>query len=139
MKVFSLSLLLLAASSANATHFKCTETAESPLLQKRLQYSVFVTTVAPITDRRIIGRNDSAEKVRISLLSRNPKFVGSPFKLDRPSFEAVAKTADVSYQIDALKTHGFGLYIFLDELDQTSMKLSGVRGSVRMNCHSTQN
>jgi len=54
--------------------------------------------------------------------------------LDRPSFSAIAKFEDVMYFVDS-KAKKFSLHMYLDELDQTSVKIQGVRGKINMNCH----
>lgn len=134
--------LLFSAFSAQATslrsrpfeHFKCAETAQAALAQNRPQYAVFVTEFARITDGRVIGRNDYANRVRVSVLARNPIQPNSAFALIRPTFEAVSKAEDVAYVIDASRQAGFSMFIFLDELDQTTVRLNGIRGPLHMNC-----
>ena len=138
MKVLSLFVVLFATASANASHYKCAEKAADAVAKNRLQYSVFITTLAEIKDPKVVGQHDRADKVRVSVMSRNPKVASSRFALNRPSFEAIAKSEDVMFQIDARRNHGFQFNMYLDELDQTSMKLSGVRGDIRLNCSSNE-
>lgn len=132
MKALVLTMGLILAGSANATHFKCAEKGEAAIKAKRRQYAVWVTSTGKITDPDIVEEYDGAEYVRISVLSRNPKVAGSKFKLDRPSFEAVAKYADVMYDVDG---PGIKMSVYLDEMDQTTVRLRGV-GKLAMNCGS---
>ncbi len=138
MKNVILLVAFVVAASANAAHYKCSEKAADAIAKHRNQYSVFVTTLGEIKDGRVVGKKDRADRVRISLLSRDPKAGSAPFRLDRPSFEAVAKSEDVLFYINAKRTHGFSLTIYLDELGETSMSLAGVRGEIRMKCSSNQ-
>lgn len=127
-------LALVTAPAAFAEHFKCAELAASAASQNRPQYAVFLTSLGRITDGRVVGRWDYAERVRVSLLARNPMQPQSHFALVRPSFEAVAKSEDVMYFIDAWQQTGFKMKMYLDELNETSVQLNGIRGTLRMNC-----
>lgn len=134
MKTLVVFTVLSFAISAHAAQYKCSEKASDAVAKNRLQYSVIVTTLAEIKDPKVVGESDRAEKVRVSVLSRSPK-AGGGFKLDRPSFEAIAKSEDVVFHIRSA-AHGFSFNLYMDELDQTSMKLAGVRGDIRLNCGS---
>ncbi len=133
MKLFIL-FLVIAASSAQARQFKCSEKATDALAKNRVQYSVLVTTLSEITNPILKGDYDHVTNVRVSILSREPRTGSGPFRLDRPSFEAIAKSEDVNYNIRSPK-HGFSFGVYLDEMDQSWMKLTGVRGDIRLNCH----
>ncbi len=129
MKALSL-LVLFVAVSAHADHYKCAEQASDAVKARRNQYSVFLTSVKTLAKNS--GDYDLIERVRVSILSRNPNTKGQ-FKLARPTFEAIAKSADVMYSINS-PSNGFSLGIYMDELDQSWMKLNTVRGTIRLNC-----
>jgi hypothetical protein len=105
MKHLILFFFMMTASSVFAESFKCSEGSETALQENRLQYSVFINQVNEIKNPDIIKENDRAAYVLVSVLSRNPK-VGGPFKLNRPTFGAVAVMADVMFFITD-KKHGF--------------------------------
>jgi len=129
MKALTLAVLFLAVS-AQASHYKCSESAADALKARRHQYSVFLTSI------KTLAKNtqgyDLIERVRVSILSRDPH-TKNQFKLARNTFEAVAKSADVMYSISS-PSHGFSLGIYMDELDQSWMKLNTVGGTIRLNC-----
>lgn len=133
MKVTIVALVLALGTPALAKNYLCAEKAAEARKGRRLQYGVKVATPGGITDPKVVGDYDHAKRVEVSVFSRDPN--GShPFRLDRPAFRAIAKSADVHYHIDARRTHGFHLDMYLDEMDQTSMELKGVRGDIRMSC-----
>lgn len=132
MKTLVLFLVAFASSSAFAESFKCAEDSKVALQENRLQYAVFVNQVNEIKNPEIIKDNDRASYVLVSVLSRDPKAGGS-FKLNRPTFGSVATMADVMFFIDD-KKHDFSFHLYMDELDQTSMKLRGLKKGIQLNC-----
>ncbi len=127
------------AATANAGQFKCMETKADAMKKNRnKQYGVLVMSLGRIDNPKVVGEVDYAEAVKVLVLSRDLRDPSAKLKADRPTFRAVAKSEDVMYEIKAWKRNNFRLMIFMDELDQTSMSLRGVKGSIRMNCHSTQ-
>lgn len=132
MKHLILFFFMMTASSVFAESFKCSEGSETALQENRLQYSVFINQVNEIKNPDIIKDNDRAAYVLVSVLSRNPK-VGGPFKLNRPTFGAVAVMADVMFFITD-KKHGFQFNLYMDELNETSMSIKDGWKNIRMNC-----
>lgn len=128
--------LTVFAASAFAGTYRSHESAGDALAKNRLQYGVHVTTLARITDPKIVGEHDYAEKVRVEIVARDPHKPASKFKPVRNAFECVAFTDDVMFSISAWRKHGLSLMIYLDEMDQTSIKLKGVRGSISMETES---
>ncbi len=131
--ILTIIAILISANSFAGNVYKCAEKSQTALAKNRLQYSVIIQELKKITDPKIVGKNDSATSVNVSILSRNPK-VGGSFTLDRPSFKAVATSYDVMFSIDSKKENGFELSMYMDELDQTSVKIPGVKERVHMNC-----
>lgn len=119
-------------SSTFAATYKCAETAEKALEEGRLQYSVILKEGRKITDPKIVKDNDAAGYVKVSVLSRDPE-VGGRFELDRPSFTSIATYADVLFNIED-KRNGFQFWMYMDEEDETGMKLRGVKGSMHLKC-----
>jgi hypothetical protein len=135
MKFLSLLLVLVSFSTVqaipsrvNRPQLRCAEKASEALKKNRKQYSVFVTTLEELKAPK---GWDRASKVRVSILSRDPR--GGMFSQARPSFVAIAKSEDVMYRINAPKD-GFRMSLYLDELGETTVNLSNVRGDIRMNC-----
>lgn len=132
MKLVLASILLVSAASAHAESFFCAEAAQDAIQQRRAQYAVSIVETKNITDKRVIGEYDYAKNVAVTVLSRDPK-ASLKFAPAR-RFSAVAKIADVSYVIDAKKNDGVNISIYLDELDQTSVSLKGIKKSLQMTC-----
>lgn len=136
MKLFIATCLLFTAASAHAENFFCKESSKDALEQRRAQYAVAIVEKRAITDKRVIGDNDYAKNVLVTVLSRDPKSTQA-FAAVRPGFAAVAKSADVNYIIDAAKKDGVTISIYLDEMDQTSVRLKGIKKSLQMTCTGT--
>lgn len=134
---YSVLALFMFASAAMAGTYKSVESAQDAIAKNRLQYAVHVTTLGKITDPKIVGEHDYAERVRVEILARDPR-KPSKFKLARNAFETVAFTDDVMFSISSWRKHGISMMIYLDEMDQTSVKLKGVRGSVSMETDSIE-
>ena len=124
-------------TSANARTFRSIEKQEDAIGKNRGQYMVIVKVLAPVTDPRVKGEHDSADTVRVEILARDPH-ARAAFKPVRQPFVTYAFNDDVMYNVQAWKNHGFGMMIYLDEFDQTSAKLKGVRGSIRMDTESDE-
>lgn len=118
-------------ASAQAEQFICAEKASEAVQLGRRQYAVRVVRLMRLRDPKIVGDYDGAEVVDVSIISRDP-VKGTAFRKDR-QFNSVAKFADVSYLIES-KKNGFLFSLYLDELDQTTMKLAEVRGDIFMTC-----
>jgi hypothetical protein len=129
--------LCLASTAALAGTYKSFEGPKEAIAKNRLQYGVIVTTLAKVTDPRIVGEHDGAERVRVQILARDPRRGGS-FKTARNPFETISFQDDVMYSINAYRKHGLSLMIYLDEMDQTSVKLKGIRGSISMETESNE-
>lgn len=132
MKSMIASALFLVAASAHAENFFCKESSKDAIEQRRLQYAVSIVEKSKITDPRVVGQYDYAKNVIVTTWSRNPNSSQQFAKIR--SFAAVAKSADVSYFIDAKKTEGVSVGIYLDELDQTTVTLKGLKKSLQMTC-----
>jgi hypothetical protein len=135
--VYSFVSLMILASAAVAGTYRSVEKPEDAIAKNRLQYAVHVTTLGKITDPKIVGEHDFAEKVRVEVFAKDPKKPGQ-FKAARNPFETVAFLDDVMFSVSAWRKHGVSLMIYLDELDQTSVKLKGVRGSLQMETDSNE-
>ena len=127
---------LTVLSSARAETFKCKESPEAAMKKGRRQFAVTVEAIERITDPRVLGQSDYAESVVVTLLSRDPSSSSAKFKRMK-GFTAVAKSEDVMYQIRSKKS-GFGMMVYMDELEESWMKLKGVRGTIYVNCMGSQ-
>ena len=136
MRVFTYGLGFLAAlsltvSAAMAGEYMSFEKEEDAIAKNRLQYAVRVTRGERIKDPKIVGEHDYAERVEVEVLAKSPH-TRAAFKRMRGPFKLIAYTDDVMYSIGSWRKHGISMMIYLDELDQTSVKLKGVRGSIQM-------
>ncbi|MEW6055449.1 MAG: hypothetical protein AB1540_02455 [Bdellovibrionota bacterium] len=135
MKGLSLVLFLALASTASANakeDLRCVENAKKAQSKGRQQYAVTLKELKEIEDRRIKGDHDRAAWVRVSILVKSP--ADSEYKLERKPFRAVARSSDVFYNINEWRKRGFNMTVYLDELDQTVVKIKGVKKSIRMTC-----
>ena len=137
MKSFIAACLLFTAASAHAENFFCKESSQDAIQQNRAQYAVSIIEKSAITDKRVIGNSDYAKHVLVTVLSRDPKS-SLKFTAVRPAFAAIAKNEDVMYSVNATKSNGVSIMIYLDELDQTSVKLKGITKSLQMTCTGTE-
>lgn len=128
-----LGLVLLAGSVGQAQTYKCAEKADKALEEGRLQYSVILVEKGKIDDPDVVGDNDYARTIKVSVLSRDPE-VGGGFKADRPSFEAVGLYSDVHLGINAWKAEGFRFSAYLDD-PYATIGLKGVAQNISLNCH----
>jgi hypothetical protein len=119
---------------AGNSSYKCFESdRQSALFQKRLQYGVIITAQARATASRPAHGYDSVEKVKVTLLSRDPR-KGGAYGVDRPEFDSVAKSEDVLYVVNSWRKNGVSLTIYLDEMDQSSLTLRGIRNPIQLIC-----
>lgn len=127
------SMSLLMSLSASAEGMKCQEILERTTTEVlRAQYSVKVTHLAEITNSPAYSHLDHAWKVRVDLLQAVGRNV-----VIKKSFEAVATSYDVQYQISAVKAQGFSFNAYLDELNESSMTLTDANGTkkrISLNC-----
>lgn len=133
MKLAIASILLFSAASAHAESFFCAEAASDAVQQRRAQYAVSIVEKSDITDPRVVGDFDYAKNVEVTVLSRSPN-LPAKFAPARPKFAAVAKIGDVSYFVDAKRKEGVYISMYLDELDQTTVTLKGIKKSLQMKC-----
>lgn len=131
MKFLSLFFVLSMASAAHAENFFCHESKEDALKAHRAQYAVWIKELSDVTDGRVTRGYDYAKNVLVSVMTRNPH--GTSKFAPIQTFKAVAKSADVSYSIQA-KTEGVSVHIYLDELDQTSLYVRGLTKAIQMTC-----
>jgi hypothetical protein len=124
-----LPFLFLAASSAQALQYQCTERASDAFKNGRLQYAVVIAVVA---QTRVSARD--SERVRVSLLKRDPRDGASPFTPMRPVFDAEATTEGSVLRIEAMQRHGLRFEAPLSPLDEGAMELRWVRGAIRLRC-----
>lgn len=127
----ALCLGVSAAVAAEPTSYKSFEKPEDAIAKNRLQYAVFVTRGEKIKDPKVLGDHDFAEHATVEVLAKDPH-TRAMFKRVRGPFKTVAYLDDVMYTISAYRKGGVSMTIYLDEFDQTSVKLKGVRGSIHM-------
>jgi hypothetical protein len=132
------------SSSAFASTILCGETVANALEADRDQYAVAIvekgnmdSTEPLIYDGEVVPWDESL-LVKVTVSSRNPR---SDSSFERVmSFHANALKEDVSYTINRKgvldsAARGFEFHLYLDELDQTTVKIPGVTGKILMNCH----
>src|SRR4051794_10740327 len=118
----------MSAATAQADTYKCFETAEQAIQAGRAQYGVIATAGKRIGDPDVVGDAEYAYKAHAQVLSRDPES-GDRWTTQR-SINTVILVSDVAYMIEAWESKGIKFTMFLDELDQTSMSLRGVRGQI---------
>lgn len=128
LKLVSIPFLLLTLS-VQARTIKCTESNMVSIDEigfdiLRSKTSVTIKELADVTDEVSYGnRYDSVFKVKVDILER----LGAEL-VDGKSFIAYATSEDVNYQINAVKSNGVKINIFLDEMDQASLELTQSNG-----------
>lgn len=131
MKSFIFSLVgFLSASSFGGDVYRCAEKASDAIAANRLQYMVVLKELEDV--RPVPEGFDYARHTEVSILSRDPQ-AGGRFTLDRSPFRTISKYEDVNL-ITEEKSRGFSLHIYLDEFDQASLKIKGVKKSMRVTC-----
>jgi hypothetical protein len=129
-----LAALCLTVSAAVAGEYRSFEKDEDAAAEGRKAYAVHITRGERIKDPKIVGEHDYAELVSVEILAKEP-YARTLFRRVRGPYTTIAYTDDVMYTISSWKKCGINMTIFLDEMDQTSVKLRGVRGAIRMDTH----
>ncbi len=124
-----LGLFLLISFSAQATTYRCTESNMISIDEigydvLRSKTSVTIKELSDISNRlSSTSRFDSAYRVSVDMRT----MLGNEVTESR-TFTSIATTSDVNYEVDAIKAEGIRIYIFLDEMDQAGIEITGRNG-----------
>ena len=137
--ISGLFILLSFAAHADDFTYNCTQrTDRSPVDPKIGAISVSVQSLKNVTKEVSFGNNyDHVYKVKLDV-SRTLNKKTTKIK----SFEAIATTYDVKFNVWANKEHGVGMYIYLDELDESGITLtdaSGKKTEISLDCGEENN
>jgi|GEM_PF-1149821 len=119
MKSIFILMTFLFSTATMAYTYKC----EQNDVKENTKYSAIVEELKNITKEVSYGNEyDSVFKVRVTIIKTTKKDV------ETKSFEAIATSEDVIYNVHAVKKQGIHIGIYLDEEDEAYMTLTDKNG-----------
>ncbi len=120
MKALVISFFFVAATSASAATYECTENASDAFRGDRLQYAVAVVT--------------SQQTAKVSLFKRDPREGRQPFRPMIPTFVTPIKIENGILHIDAVVKHRLYFLLNLSAPKLATLQLQWVRGDIELHC-----